>query len=45
MSIDERALAALIEQSDDVQADAMRATREPLAELTERGLDLARPRR
>ena len=40
MSIDERALAALIEQSEDVQADAMRATCEPLAELTEKGLDL-----
>jgi hypothetical protein len=39
MSIDERALEALIEQSDDLQADAMRATREPLAELTERGLE------
>ena len=39
MSIDERALEQLIEQSDDVQADAMRATREPLAELTEHGLE------
>jgi Ferritin-like domain len=39
MPIDERALEALIEQSEDLQADAMRATREPLAELTERGLD------
>jgi hypothetical protein len=39
MSIDERALEQLVEQSDDVHADAMRATREPLAELTERGLE------
>jgi hypothetical protein len=39
MSIDERALHELIEQSEDVQADAMRATREPLAELTEQGLE------
>ncbi len=39
MSIDERALEQLIEQSDDLQSDAMRATREPLAELTERGLE------
>src|SRR5664279_3038743 len=38
MSIDEQALHQLIEQSEDVQSDAMRATREPLAELTERGL-------
>jgi rubrerythrin len=39
MSIDERALKQLIEQSEDVQADAMRATRAPLAELTDQGLE------
>jgi hypothetical protein len=39
MSIDERALEQLIEQSEDLQADAMRATEEPLSELTERGLE------
>jgi hypothetical protein len=39
MSIDERALEELIEQSEDLQSDAMRATREPLAELTEQGLE------
>lgn len=39
MSIDERVLERLTEQSDDVHSDAMRATREPLAELTERGLE------
>jgi hypothetical protein len=39
MSLDERALEQLIEQSDDVHSDAMRATRAPLAELTERGLE------
>ena len=39
MSIDERALGRLIEQSDDLQSDAMRATKEPLAELTEQGLE------
>ena len=37
MALDERALAALVEQSEDEHADAMRATREPLAELTEVG--------
>lgn len=37
MSYDERALASLMEQSQDLQADAMRATEEPLAELVERG--------
>ena len=37
MSLDERALTQLIEQSEDLQVDAMRATREPLAELTELG--------
>ena len=39
MSLDERALTQLIEQSEDLQVDAMRATREPLAELTELGLE------
>lgn len=39
MSIDERALSQLIEQSEDLQSDAMRATRAPLAELTEQGLE------
>ena len=39
MSIDERALGEMIEQSEDLQVDAMRATREPLAELTEQGLE------
>jgi hypothetical protein len=37
MSIDEPALDALIEQSDDLHSDAMRATVEPLSELTELG--------
>jgi hypothetical protein len=37
MPIDDRALGALIEQSDDLHSDAMRATAEPLAELTELG--------
>jgi hypothetical protein len=37
VSYDERALASLIEKSEDLQADAMRATKEPLAELVERG--------
>jgi hypothetical protein len=37
MSIDEHALDALIEQSDDLYRDSMRATVEPLAELTELG--------
>jgi Ferritin-like domain len=37
MSIDERALGALIEQSDDLHSDAMQATIEPLEELTELG--------
>jgi rubrerythrin len=37
MSIDERALEQLIERSEDVQSDAMRTTRESLAELTELG--------
>jgi hypothetical protein len=37
MPIDDRALDALIEQSDDLHHDAMRATVEPLTELTELG--------
>jgi hypothetical protein len=37
MSVDERALAALLQQSEDEHADAMRAMHEPLAELSERG--------
>ena len=39
MSIDERGLEQLIEQSEDLQSDAMRSTREPLAELTELGTE------
>ncbi len=37
MSLDAQALGALIEQSEDLQRDAMRATCEPLAGLTEHG--------
>jgi rubrerythrin len=37
MTIDNRALEDLIEQSEDQQSDAMHAIREPLAELTEVG--------
>ncbi|MBV8984250.1 MAG: ferritin-like domain-containing protein [Acidimicrobiia bacterium] len=37
VSYDERALASLAEESQDLQADAMRATQEPLAELVEQG--------
>lgn len=37
MPFDEQALDALIEQSDDLHSDAMRATVEPLTELTELG--------
>ena len=37
MSVDERAFGALLEESNDLQSDAMRATREPLRELVERG--------
>ncbi len=37
MPIDDRALGALIEQSDDLHRDAMHATVEPLEELTELG--------
>jgi Ferritin-like domain len=39
VSFDEEALDALIEQSDDLQSDAMRATVEPLTELTELGVE------
>jgi rubrerythrin len=37
VSVDERALGALLEESNDLQSDAMRSTREPLRELVERG--------
>jgi len=37
VSFDNRALLGLIEESEDMQADAMKATREPLAELVELG--------
>src|SRR6185436_55288 len=37
VSVDERALGALLEESNDLQSDAMHATREPLRELVERG--------
>lgn len=37
MSHDERALEELIEESQDLQSDAMAATREPLAELVDTG--------
>ena len=37
MNVDERALGALIEESNDLQSGAMRSTREPLRELVERG--------
>jgi rubrerythrin len=37
MSIDERALGELAEQSQDAHSDAMRATAEPLAEMVENG--------
>ena len=37
MSVDERALGALLEESNDLQSDAMHATREPLRELVESG--------
>lgn len=39
MSIDDRALEELIEQSQDLHSDAQRASAGPLAELTERGLE------
>jgi hypothetical protein len=37
MSIDERALGDLIEQSQDIQSDAMHATQQSLEDLVERG--------
>ncbi|MGI9032418.1 MAG: ferritin-like domain-containing protein [Acidimicrobiales bacterium] len=37
MSFDDRALLGLIEESQDLQSDAMRTTRQPLAELVELG--------
>ena len=37
MSVDERALRDLLEESNDLQSGAMRATREPLRELVEVG--------
>jgi len=37
VSVDERALGELLEESNDLHADAMRSTREPLGELVERG--------
>src|SRR4051812_15241677 len=37
MAMDDPALAALAEQSDDLHRDAMRAVAEPLDELTELG--------
>jgi hypothetical protein len=37
VSVDERALGALLEESNDLQSDALRATREPLGELVETG--------
>lgn len=37
MSYDERALASLAEEPQDLQADAIRATKRPLDELVERG--------
>ncbi|HEX9546540.1 MAG TPA: ferritin-like domain-containing protein [Acidimicrobiales bacterium] len=39
MSLDKRALEALIEKSDDVQSDAMRATKQQLTELVDYGRD------
>ncbi len=39
MSIDDRALEELIEQSQDLHADAERGGEDPLAEMTERGLE------
>ena len=35
MELDERELTTLIEQSDDLHADAMSATRESLAEMVD----------
>jgi hypothetical protein len=37
VSYDERALGDLVEESQDLQADAVRATQEPLAEMVELG--------
>jgi hypothetical protein len=37
MTIDERELAELTQRSRDVHSDAMRETREPLAEIVEAG--------
>jgi hypothetical protein len=37
VSVDDRALGELLEESNDLQSGAMRATREPLHELVERG--------
>ena len=37
VSVDERALGALLEESNDLQSGAMQATREPLRELVEIG--------
>jgi rubrerythrin len=37
VSVDERTLGALLEESNDLQSDAMRSAREPLRELVERG--------
>jgi hypothetical protein len=39
VSIDDRALRSLIEESDDIQSDAMRTTRSGLADVVEQGLD------
>ena len=39
MSIDDRALKSLIEESADIQSDAMRSTRTGLSEMVEQGLD------
>jgi rubrerythrin len=37
VSVDERALGELLEESNDLQSGAMRSTREPLREMVERG--------
>lgn len=39
MSLDERALSALVEESQDLHVDAMRSTRDSLAELVDLGRD------
>lgn len=39
MSIDERALRSLIEESGDLNSDAMRTTKSGLADIVEQGLD------